>query len=254
MRYARMERDIVASWLKIGMEVAGVTQTELGEAIGMTQDQVNKVVKMKRSMTAAEMIRAAIFLGRDLPFKQLASDVRPLHLEYERQDNVISLPAAITPDRRINVPSDGIPQIEGSIGLGSRDDVEVLTIDLGDGETTAAAPVLGTWHIPAEVLARRVRTSIDHLHFIECEGNSMYPLIKDGDVVLVDQSRRNPNMPGIFALYEGEGQTIKQVEIVRGTSPIRLRLIPANKDYSSYEVPADDVHIIGRYVARFTVD
>ncbi len=82
----------------------------------------------------------------------------------------------------------------------------------------------------------------------------MRPLINDGDVVLVDQSRRNPNMPGIFALYEGEGQTIKQVEVVRGITPTRLRLIPANKDYSAYEVPADDVHIIGRYVARFTVD
>lgn len=250
-----MEREIIAKWLETGLKVADINQKDLAEAIGISQDQVSKIINMKRSMTAVEMIRAAAFLSRDLPAQQLAGGVRPLHLEYiDGAGELLRLPASMTTERRFNIPAGGIPQIEGTIGLGSRDDVQTLTIDLGDGESTAAAPVLGTWHIPAEVLARRVRTSVNHLHFIECEGNSMFPLIKDGDVVLVDQSKRNPNMPGIFALYEGDGQTIKQVEVVRGVDPARLRLIPANKDYSTYEVEAEDVHIIGRYVARFTVD
>lgn len=248
-----MDNEIIAKWLETGIKVAGITQTDLAHGIGMKPDRINKILSLNRGMSPAEMIRAAVFLGRDMPARELAKDIRPLHLEYEGAD-AQSHSAAITLDHRFNVPKGGIPQIEGSIGLGTREDVETITIDLGNGESTAAAPVLGTWHIPAEVLARRVRTSIDHLHFIECEGNSMYPLIKDGDVVLVDQSKRNPNMPGIFALYEGDGQTIKQVEMVRGAEPSKLRLIPANKDYSTYEVAADEVHIIGRYVARFTVD
>lgn len=248
-----MEREVIAKWLETGIKVADITQSDLAEAIGISQDQVSKIIKMKRSMTAVEMIRAAVFLGRELPAKELAGKIRPLHLEYDSTDP-LALPAAINHERRFNIPAGGIPQIEGSIGLGNRDDVETLTIDLGNGESTAAAAVLGTWHIPASVLQRRVRTSIEHLHFIECEGNSMYPLIKDGDMVMIDQSRRNPSMPGIFALYEDGGQTIKQVEVVRGVEPAKLRLIPANKDYSTYEVDAEDVHIIGRYVARFTVD
>lgn len=82
----------------------------------------------------------------------------------------------------------------------------------------------------------------------------MSPIIKDGDVVLIDQTKRSPNMPGIFALWEDGGQTIKQVEVVRDSEPRRFRLIPANKDYSTYEVLAEEVVIIGRYIARFTVD
>ncbi|HWJ89050.1 MAG TPA: LexA family transcriptional regulator [Pelagibacterium sp.] len=248
-----MEREIIAKWLETGIKVADITQSDLAEAIGISQDQVSKIIKRKRSMTAVEMIRAAIFLSRELPARELAGEIRPLHLEYEATEP-LALPAAITPEMRFNIPDNGIPQIDGSIGLGSRDDVETLTIDLGNGENTAAVAVLGTWHIPSSVLQRRVRTSVKNLHMVECEGNSMHPLIKDGDMVMIDQSRRNPNMPGVFALYEDGGQTIKQVEVVRGTDPLKLRLIPANKDYSTYEVNADEVHIIGRYVARFTVD
>ena len=260
MRNAQMERDIVAEWLKTGMELAEVDQQSMGDAIGISQDKVSKIITGKRSMTASEMIRASMFLGRALPVKALAGDIRPLELGREDSpddSHVIDFsdyrPAISTEGRHGLAPTD-IPQIDGTIGLGSRDDVETLQITLPNGQSVAAAPVLGAWRIPQSVLQRRVRTSIDHLHFLECEGNSMYPIIRDGDVVLIDKSRTNPTMPGIFALWENGGQTIKQIEIVRNAEPLHYRLIPANKDYATYEVPADDVIIIGRYVARFTVD
>jgi SOS-response transcriptional repressor LexA len=252
-----MERDIIAKWLESGLKTADITQGDLGDAIGISQDMVSKIINGKRSMSAAEIFRAARFLGRSIPVDKLVGDVRPLELSGEpifSEPLLLTAPPAMNHEQRFNIPTGEIPQVEGSIGLGHRDDVETITIQMENGETVAAAPVLGTWRIPMSVLQRRVRTSADHLHFLECEGNSMYPLIKDGDVVLVDQSRTNPTMPGIFALWENGGQTIKQIEIVRGTNPVQYRLIPANKDYATYEVPADDVTIIGRYVARFTVD
>jgi DNA-binding XRE family transcriptional regulator len=152
------------------------------------------------------------------------------------------------------IPDGTIAQVDSSIGLGLRMPPDVITIELPADNEVVGAPVLDTWRIPPSVLARRLRTSPRNVHFVECEGDSMEPLIKDGDVVLVDQTRRNPNMPGVFALYEGNGYTLKRVEVVRGSEPEMLRLIPANPAYSTYEVRAEDVHIIGRYVARFTVD
>lgn len=257
---AIMESEIIINWLEKGIETAGIAQADLARAVGMTPDKLNRVLKGRREIAVGELVRISMFLDRPLPAKQLAGDIRPLELRREalREDDdppFASEPrSALTHEQRFHVAPGEIPQIDGTIGMGSRDDVEVLEIALSNGESVAAAPVLGSWRIPTSVLQRRVRTSVDHLHLVEAEGNSMEPLIRDGDVVLVDQSRRNPTMPGIFALWENGGQTIKQVEIVRGTEPLRYRLIPANPTYQTYEVPADEVTIIGRYVARFTVD
>lgn len=74
----------------------------------------------------------------------------------------------------------------------------------------------------------------------------------DGDFVFIDETKINPRMPGIFALWEGDGITIKRIEVVANSDPIRLRLIPENEKYSSYEQNGDEVRIIGRYAGRFT--
>lgn len=255
-----MDSEIIKAWLKRAIDTAGIAQADLARAVEMTPDKLNRVLQGKREITVGEIIRISMYLDCQLPVKALAGDVRPMDLRRE-SDSPLRLETtehhwqpAMSHEHRYGVEAGEIPQVEGTIGLGSRSDVETLTIELGNGESVAAAPVLGSWRIPMSVLQRRVRASADSLHFLECEGNSMFPIIKDGDVVLVDQSRRNPTMPGIFALWENGGQTIKQVEIVRGTDPVQYRLIPANKDYATYEVPAEEVTIIGRYVARFTVD
>lgn len=257
---AIMDSEIIIKWLEKGIETAGIAQADLARAVDMTPDKLNRVLKGRRDITAGELIRISMYLDRPLPLNQLAGNVRSMELRREplnESSNVLDMQdyrPAISTEGRFGIASDEIPQIDGMIGLGSRDDIETLQITLPNGQTVAAAPVLGAWRIPQSVLQRRVRTSIDHLHMLECEGNSMYPVIKDGDVVMIDKSRTNPAMPGIFALWENGGQTIKQVEIVRGTDPVQYRLIPANKDYATYEVPAEDVIIIGRYAGRFTVD
>jgi len=147
-----------------------------------------------------------------------------------------------------------IPQIDAQYGLGYTAPPEAITVEIRSGQSVDAIPIVGSWRIPSVVISRYVRTRFENLHFMECDGESMEPRIKDGDIVLIDQTKTNPAMPGIFALREMAGLTIKNVEIVHGSMPVRLRLIPENKKYESYEVDADEVAIIGRYVARFTAD
>lgn len=249
-----INQDVLRDWIRDGLDRMGASQMDLAAAWGYdSPDKVNKFLNGTRQKMSIEELFATVEFFGNVPPAWLSTRAGeltyiPIEKEYEQER------AALTHERRLGVPRGEIPQVEGTIGLGYRDDVETINIDIGGGQTISGAPVLGNWAIPAEVLQRRVRTATNHLHFIECEGNSMYPIIKDGDVVLIDQTKRSPNMPGIFALWEDGGQTIKQVEVVRDSEPRRLRLIPANKEYSAYEVPADDVVIIGRYVARFTVD
>ena len=74
----------------------------------------------------------------------------------------------------------------------------------------------------------------------------------DGDVVLIDASQRTPSPPGIFALWDGYGVTLKRLEIVPNSDPPTLRLIPENPRHETYDRQIDEVNIIGRLVARFT--
>lgn len=152
------------------------------------------------------------------------------------------------------IAADEISQIQPDAGLGDRDSSLEITIDIGNGNSVQGVGVVGTWRMPDAVLRRRAAAPIRSLFFVECYGNSMEPKIRDGDVVLVDTTKRDPTMPGVFAVRDGSSFTVKQVERLRGSDPAQLRLIPINRDYAAEVVLADDVEIIGRYVARFTMD
>lgn len=154
---------------------------------------------------------------------------------------------------RVNVPKGEIPQVAARIGMGVSTDEPVITIPIGHG-SIAATPVVDTWRIPESVLRRRLSAGLGAVHILEAEGDSMYPTIKDGDFVFVDTGRRVPSPPGIFALYDGFGQTIKRLELVPNSEPPRVVLIPDNPKHKEYERLLDEVSIIGRYIGRLTLE
>ncbi len=258
-------REILRTWLEGQIEKKGHgARKKLAECLGVGSSAITRMTstdpgKESREITAAELLKMAEFFGEFPPLlsppDEHAGELKrvPLGHEFDPDPEFEPVQRAVSDGRRVGIAPDEIPQAE-TLGLGLRDAGEQIQIDIGGGSSVIGVPVSDTWRVPTTVLRRRVSTPIEQLHFVECEGNSMYPLINNGDVVLVDRSKRNPRMPGVFALWEGDGQTIKQVEYVQGSVPPKLRLIPANKDYTTYEVLADDVFIIGAYVARFTVD
>jgi len=148
--------------------------------------------------------------------------------------------------------SDGeIAHLDANLGAGLALDAPQVAFEQ-NGHTIGAANVLGTWRLPEFVAQRTLRAPARRIHIVECTGDSMEPRIMDGDFVFIDETKINPRMPGIFALWEGDGITIKRIEVVANSDPIRLRLIPENEKYSSYEQNGDEVRIIGRYAGRFT--
>jgi len=82
------------------------------------------------------------------------------------------------------------------------------------------------------------------LSAIAVAGDSMEPLLKDGDEILVDRSPR-PLRDGIHVVRLGDALHVKRVQA--GT-PGRLTLISANPAYPPIEVAVGDVELIGRVV------
>jgi len=83
-----------------------------------------------------------------------------------------------------------------------------------------------------------------HLSAITVEGDSMEPLLRAGDEVLVDRSGR-PFRDGIHVVRLEDTLLVKRVAAQGGG---RLSLLSQNLAYPPIEVEARDVEIIGRVV------
>jgi len=76
----------------------------------------------------------------------------------------------------------------------------------------------------------------------------MEPTLLDGDVVLVDLTRKAPTPPGVFVLFDGIGLVAKRIEHMPNSDSPMLRNLSDNPRYSTYERTAEEVHLIGRVV------
>lgn len=82
------------------------------------------------------------------------------------------------------------------------------------------------------------------LSAIAVEGDSMEPLLRDGDEILVDCTPR-PLREGIHVLRQGDICLVKRVQF---SVPGKVKLISENALYPPVEVNLADVDVIGRVV------
>ena len=82
------------------------------------------------------------------------------------------------------------------------------------------------------------------LSAIQVSGDSMEPLLRDGDEILVDRSPQ-PFREGIHVLRMGDVLHVKRVQ---AGPPGRVRLISANPAYEPVKVSLEEIDVIGRVV------
>ena len=82
------------------------------------------------------------------------------------------------------------------------------------------------------------------LSSIRVMGDSMDPLLRDGDEILVDRTPR-PFREGVHVVRLGEALHVKLLQAV---PPDRLRLVSQNAAYPPVEVAMADVDVVGRVV------
>jgi phage repressor protein C with HTH and peptisase S24 domain len=100
-----------------------------------------------------------------------------------------------------------------------------------------------------ERLIRELRAQPADLRAIEIEGESMEPLLRNGDQVLVDTRKTGVVEPGLFVVFDGAGLVCKWVERARGAAGRKLRLTSENPRFGAHVVDTDaDARVIGRVV------
>lgn len=138
-----------------------------------------------------------------------------------------------------------VPEIDVRAGMGAGGvSVEEWYTD-DQGQTQARDAVRAQWGIPGYYL-RESRLDPAQTDIIEASGTSNEPEIRAGDRLIVDRRHRVPSPEGFYALWDGLSVIVKALQVVPNSSPKRVRVISVNPLFEPYEVPVEDVHIIGK--------
>lgn len=156
-------------------------------------------------------------------------------------------PAASDPVRPVvRLPQPGAPALP---------EVELVLVPLvsarlaaGMGSLETDATVIGHFAFREDWICRKGNP--DRMVLMRVTGDSMEPEIRHGDMVLVDQGRRDIFGHAMYAVAVNEEIYIKQIETLPGR---RMVLRSLNERYAPIEVDlrgdlADSVHVIGRVV------
>jgi phage repressor protein C with HTH and peptisase S24 domain len=89
--------------------------------------------------------------------------------------------------------------------------------------------------------------SMKDLALIEARGDSMDPTVADGDIVLIDRSKKKVVNGTLYALCTKNAVMIKRLQ---PTGATRIKVMSDNKLYDSYEIDLEtgDMEIIGRVI------
>lgn len=112
--------------------------------------------------------------------------------------------------------------------------------------------VRAVWRLPPDFLRTELRSREGDVDFIAVDGDSMIPTLLPGDRVMINRSQNAPSPDGLYAIFDGIGISVKRLEIVKGSAPLRIRIKSDNPNHSTDEILASDIHVIGRVVCRVT--
>ena len=176
--------------------------------------------------------------------KKLAPKYLPLDiaLDISRRIPAIDWRDHVRPEARSFKPATPVPQACNDDDVVLIDELDVRAA-AGDGAFVEENHVLRQWKIPRTILIHG-NAEPENVRIIVAEGDSMEPLIRGGDYLIVDTSRRNPTPPGIFVLWDGIGVLCKRLEYRPATGSVVIA--SDNPLYEKREATAEDIMIQGR--------
>jgi hypothetical protein len=189
------------------MERLGIKAAELAEGIDLSPDKLSKVFSGVRQWRGNELLRAIEFLDRA-----------------ENGEGAPDYPPSDT--RRDYLPVEILPTFAGMGGGGNGDD----------------EPEYGL--VPRRLIEDELRAKPSDFLLIDTRGDSMEPDFQHGDQILIDKRDRNPVQPGYFAIWDGDGYVLKNIERTRDG----LRIFSTNGKYRETVASGDEVQIMGRPV------
>lgn len=189
----------------------------------------------ERGHSLAELSR---LLGRNAAYlQQYVARGSPRHLD--------------APDLRKLAEFIGVPpgRLQTRTGFEPDLDEEYRAVPRLPLDASAGPGAVGAQEIPYDTIKfsrrwlREMGLETADLSAIRVEGDSMEPLLRSGDEIFVDRSKRNGE--GVFVVRIGDALHVKQV---RASARKTIALVSLNPAYPLLELPREEVEVIGRVV------
>lgn len=196
----------------------GISQAELARRVGVAQQTIHKLIS-GGSRTSAHLHRIARELGTTADY-----------LSGETNDpSEGALPTPTAKDIAQQLDLVGIEQIDLAFGLGAT---------FADGPIGAEL-----MHFPRQWVDAITSSPPAFLTWTRGRGDSMFPTINDGDLILLDRSqRRVTEQDALWAFTVGDLAAIKRLRI-KGD---RVVILSDNPTVPPDEEPIDEVNIVAR--------
>ena len=222
-----MERDRIRQKIKDLLWKRGLTMREASHAIGRSPSYMHQFLQrgIPLALNYSDSEKLGQLLGCD------GSKLRPAEAPKRKaQKRRRRTPPAAIP----GVPLAAIPEmaVEAAAGAGALSE--------------EYAHEKARWYLPEGMIRHEGDAEPGNLRVLRARGDSMEPLVSDGDRLLVDIARRTPGTGETAVLWDGTGLVVKRVEVLPHAEPPRLRLISANPAYEPYTCLAQEAHIVGK--------
>ncbi|MGZ2484326.1 transcriptional regulator with XRE-family HTH domain [Rhizobium pisi] len=235
----------MANRIRLVRKQKNLTLEELAEKSGISYTHLSRMEAGKRGVSLENILRISKALGVEA--NEITDEFD--HEQLADAENIPTQQKAAAPSPELD-----IPEIDLIAGLGGGG-VAALEVSNHNGITFAQEAIRDHWRLPEWMLGRMgVRAA--HVAAFPSRGDSMTPTIEDGDVVFVDTRHRVPSPPGIYALAdEFGGVVVKRLEVTSrpGDETITVQISSDNPRHMTRELTLAEIHIVGRYIGRFTI-
>lgn len=177
-----MDKDSIASWLRDGMRLRDVTQEKMGEVLSLQQNQISKMVRGVRDITAIEAAKAARFLNIPMP----------------GEINTLEVMGYVGAGAEVIPINDGDP-------------LSTVEVDFPVPRGSVAAIVRGDSMYPIFEDGDLVAYGGDHLPPERALGSTCVVQLADGRM-LIKKIRRG-TQPGLFTLTSSNAPDIEDVPL-----------------------------------------
>lgn len=211
------------SLLREKRRILNLSQADVGKAIGVSQQHVDRFEK-----------------GYPVPMNKISALAEVLQI-----DKMMLLPEDLMPAHMT-----GIEMVAGKItSLFNKKDV--ITIDMidataccGDGIDNLPEKVCGHWKLPTAEFKSITSGKPENIKMLRVQGDSMMPTISEGDFVWVDISNNFISSDGIYLIRMATGLAVKRLQ----SSLTDVVIKSDNSSYSDINASIGEIQIIGRVV------
>lgn len=151
-------------------------------------------------------------------------------------------------------PHPNPPNTRGGSQGGDGDEDQVLVPELRVSnlpkgvDPAAVRETASRWGFPLGWIRYSLKANPDALRIVGVDGDSMEPVLRSGDHLLIDTERRAPSPPGVFVVFDGVGLVARSLEFLPNSDPPIVLIRSPGEMVRDVEVPLDDVQIIGRAI------